>query len=74
MYVLPLSSFDPNRTKAEIRTPSSGVTAIAFREDHPRSYIAATALGFAFVDEKGVAIQMLKLKRSSDHPRWRSVA
>jgi sugar lactone lactonase YvrE len=38
------------------------VTAIAFREGHPGSYIASTTLGIAVVEEKTGAIQMLKRK------------
>ena len=60
IHVLPLSE----TTKAEVRFPSDAVTAIAFRENHPGSYIAATTLGIAFVDEKSGGIQMLKRKRS----------
>ena len=62
IHVLRLSE-----TKAEIRIPSDAVTTIAFRKDHPESYIAATTLGIAFVDETSGAIQMLKRKRSFPH-------
>jgi len=58
-----LSSYDAKTTKAEIRIPSDAVTAIAFRIDHPGSYIAATTLGIAFVEEKNGTIEMLKRKR-----------
>ena len=71
IYVLPLSSYDVKTTRAEVRIPSDVVTAIAFRKDHPGSYIGSTTLGIAFVDEKNGAIQMLKRKRL---PRQRPLA
>ena len=64
IYVLPLSSYDVKATRAEARIPSDVVTAIAFRKDHPGSYIGSTTLGIAFVNEKNGAIQMLKRKRT----------
>ena len=75
IHVLPLSSYDAETTKAEVRIPSDSVTTIAFRKDHPGSYIASTTLGIAFVDEKSAEIKMLKRKRLFPHPwvpspRW----
>jgi len=60
-----LSAYDAKTTKAEVRIPNDVVTAIAFREDHPGSYIASTTLGIAIVREKDGAIYMLKRKPRS---------
>jgi hypothetical protein len=65
IHVLPLSSYDIKTTRAEIRIPSDVVTAIAFRKDHPRSYVGSTTLGIAFVDENNGAIQMRKRKQTT---------
>ena len=62
VYVLSLSGYDPKITTAELRIPNDVVTAIAFRKDHPGSYIASTTLGIAIVEEKNGAIQTLKRK------------
>jgi len=57
-----LSAYDAKVTKAELRIPDDVVTAIAFRKDHPGSYIASTTLGIAIVEEKDGAIHTLKRK------------
>jgi len=57
-----LSAYDAKVTKAELRIPNDVVTAIAFRKDHPGSYIASTILGIAIVEEKDGAIHTLKRK------------
>jgi hypothetical protein len=41
--------------KAEVRALSDVVTAIAFRNDRPGSYVAATTLWTPFVDETIIA-------------------
>lgn len=64
IYVLPLTAYDVETTRAEARSLSDAVTAIAFRKDHPGSYVGSTTLGIAFVDEKNGAIEMLKRKRA----------
>ena len=65
IYVLPLASYDVKTTRAEARITSDVVTSIAFRKNHPGSYIGSTTLGIAFVDEKNGTIQMLKRKRTT---------